>query len=89
LGSKIKNYARCTSKIKSRVALEREAFKRKKTLFSSKLDLNLRKKRVKCCIWSIDLYATKIWTLGKVDQQYQNSFYVVLEKEENKLELIV
>jgi len=28
------------------------AFNKKKTLFTSKLDLNLRKKLVKCYIWS-------------------------------------
>jgi hypothetical protein len=31
------------------------AFKKKKVLFISKLDFNLRKKLVKCYIWSISL----------------------------------
>jgi len=34
---------------------EKAAFN-KKTLFTSKLDLNLRKKLVKCYIWSMVLY---------------------------------
>jgi hypothetical protein len=33
----------------------RNAFNKKKTLFTSKLDLELRKKLVKCYIWSIAL----------------------------------
>jgi hypothetical protein len=46
LGSMITNDARCTREIKSRFSMARAAFN-KKTLFNSKLDLNLRKKLVK------------------------------------------
>jgi hypothetical protein len=42
----------------------------KKILFTSKLDLNLRKKLVKCYIWSIALYGAETWTLQKLDQKY-------------------
>jgi hypothetical protein len=48
----ITNDARCTREIKSRIAMAKAAFN-KKTLFTSRLDLNLRKKLVKCYIWSI------------------------------------
>jgi hypothetical protein len=44
------------------------------TPFTSKLDLNLRKKLVKCYIWSIALYGAETWTLRKVDQKYLESF---------------
>jgi hypothetical protein len=47
------NDAICTREIKSRFMMAKAAFNRKKTLFTSKLDLNLRKKPVKCSIWSI------------------------------------
>jgi hypothetical protein len=43
------------------------AFNKKKNLFTSKLELNLRKKLVKCYIWSIALYGAETWTLRKVD----------------------
>ena len=46
----------------------------KKTLFTSKLDLNLRKKLVKCYIWSMALYGSKTWTLRAVNQKYLESF---------------
>jgi hypothetical protein len=49
LVSMITNDARCTREIKSRIAMEKAAFN-KKTLFTSKLDLNLRKKPMKCYI---------------------------------------
>jgi hypothetical protein len=41
----------------------------KKLIFTSKLDLNVRKKLIKCCIWSISLYGAEKWTLWKVDQK--------------------
>jgi hypothetical protein len=52
-GSMITNSARSTREIKSRIAIAKAALKRKKNIFTSKLDCNLRKKLVKCYIWSI------------------------------------
>jgi hypothetical protein len=46
----------------------------KKTLFTSKLDLELRNKLVKCYIWSIALYGAETWTLRKLDQKYLEGF---------------
>jgi hypothetical protein len=74
LGSWITNDARCTREIKSRIAMTKAAFNKKKNLFTSKLDLNLRKKLVKCYIWSIALYDAEMWTLRKMDQKYLESF---------------
>jgi len=48
--------------------------KKKKTLFTSQSDLNLRKKLVKCYIWSIALSGAETWTLRKVDKKYMESF---------------
>ena len=62
--------------------MARAAFSKKKTLFTSKLDLNLRKKLIKCYIWSMALYGAETWTLRAVDQKYLESFeIVVLEKD--------
>jgi hypothetical protein len=44
----VTNEARCTCEIKSRTAMAKAAFNKKKTLFNRKLELNLRKKLVKC-----------------------------------------
>ena len=46
------------------------AFKKKKAFFTSKLELNLMKKPVKCYIWSIALCGTEIWTLQKVGHKH-------------------
>jgi hypothetical protein len=43
----ITNDARCTREIKARTAMAKAAFNKKKTLFTSKSDLELRKKLVK------------------------------------------
>jgi hypothetical protein len=59
LCSMITNDARCTREIKSRNAMAKAAFNKKKTLFTSKLDLNLRKKLVMFYIWSIALYGAE------------------------------
>ena len=50
------------------------AFNNNKTLFTSKLDLNLRKKVIKCYTWRIALCGAETWTLQKVDQKYLGSF---------------
>ena len=74
LSSVVINYARCTHEAKSRTDMTKTAFNRKKTLFTRRLDLNLRKELVKCYIWSIALYGAETWTLRAVDQKYLQSF---------------
>jgi hypothetical protein len=44
-------------------AMAKAAFNKKKALFTSTLDLDLRKKLVKCYVWSIALYGAETWTL--------------------------
>jgi hypothetical protein len=46
----ITNGARCARETKSRIDMAKAAFSKKKTLFTSKFDLNLRKKLVRCYI---------------------------------------
>jgi len=53
--------------------MAKAAFNRKRTIFTSTLDLELRKKLVKCYIWSIALYGAETWTLRAVDQKHLES----------------
>jgi hypothetical protein len=53
----------CICEIKSRIAMAKTAFNKKRALFTSKVDLELRNKLVKCCIWSIALYGAATWKL--------------------------
>jgi hypothetical protein len=46
LGSLITNDARYTHKIRSRIAMPKAAFSKKKTFFTSRMNLNLRGKKM-------------------------------------------
>ena len=54
--------------------MAKAAFNNKKNIFTSKLDLNLRKKLVKCYVWSMVLYSAETWTLQATDQKRLESF---------------
>jgi len=59
--------------------------KRRRRLFTSKLDLNLRKKLVKCYIWSIASYGAETWTLRRVDQKYPECFEMWCWRQKEKI----
>jgi hypothetical protein len=65
---------RYTCEIKSRICVVIAAFNKKKTLFISKFDLNLRRKLVKLCTWNIALHGAEISTLREGDQKCFESF---------------
>ena len=69
MGSILINDGKYTCEIKSSIAMAKAAFNKKKTVFTGKLDLNLRKKLVKCYIWSMALYGAETWTLRAADQK--------------------
>jgi len=45
--------------------MAKAALSKKKTVFTSKLDLNLRKKLVNSYVWCITLFVVETCTLGK------------------------
>ena len=74
LGSMLTNEGRCTCEIKRRIAMEKAAFNKKKNIFTSTLDLELRKKLVKCYIWSIALCGAETGTVRAADRKQLESF---------------
>jgi hypothetical protein len=56
--------------------MAKAAFDKKRTLFTRTLDLELRKKLVKCYVWSIALYGAETLTLRAVDQKHVESFEI-------------
>jgi hypothetical protein len=54
--------------------MAKAAFNKMRSLFTSTLDLELRKKLVKCYVWSIALYGAETWTLRALDQKHLESF---------------
>jgi hypothetical protein len=73
LGSILTNKGRCTCEIKCRIGMAIAAFNKTRTPFTSRLDLELRKKLVKCYVWSIALYGAETWTL-RADQKHLENF---------------
>ena len=82
LGSMLRNDGRCTCEVKSRIAMAKAAFSKKKNLFTSTLDLNLRKKVVKCYIWNMALYGAGNFDASGSRSETPGKFLnVVLEKD--------
>jgi hypothetical protein len=54
--------------------MPKAAFLKKMSPFTSKLDINIRKKPVKGYICCIALYGTETWTLRELDQKRLESF---------------
>jgi hypothetical protein len=74
LGSSLTNDGRCTCEIICTIVMAKAAFNKKMALFTSTLDLELRKKLVKCYVRSIALYGAETWTLRAVDEKHLESF---------------
>jgi hypothetical protein len=75
----------CTLGPISRIAVTKAAVSNKKDLFTRKLEVNLKKKPVKCYIWSTALCDVKIWTLRAVDQEYLESFEMWCRRRMEKI----
>ena len=54
--------------------MAKAAFIKKRAIFTSTLDFELRKKLVKCYNWSIALYGAETSTLQAVEQKHLESF---------------
>jgi hypothetical protein len=68
--------------------MAKAALNKKRTLFTSTLDLELWKKLVKCFVWSIALYGAENWTLRTVDQKHLESFEMWCWKRMEKISWI-
>ena len=56
------------------IAMGKAEFNKKKAVFSSKLDLNLKNKIAKWYFWSIALCGAETWKLRKVYLKYLEIF---------------
>jgi len=66
MGSMITNDAKCRREIKYGIVMVKAAFNKRKGPVTSKLDVNLREKLVKCCICSIGLCSADTWRVRKL-----------------------
>jgi hypothetical protein len=88
LGSRLRNVGRCICEIKSRIAMVKAVFNKKRALFTSTLDLKLKKKPVKFYIWSIALYGAETWTLRAVIQKHLESYEMLCWRRMENISLI-
>jgi hypothetical protein len=66
--------------------MAKAAFNKKRALCTSKTHLELRKKLVKCYIWSIALYGAETWALWTVEQKQLESLEMwCWRRMENKM----
>ena len=63
LGSMTTKDARCTHEVEPKIATPKTALNKEKAILTSKLDVNLREKRVKCYIWEQSF----VWCWRKVN----------------------
>ena len=54
--------------------MAKEAFNRKKSIFCGPLEKELRKRLVKCFVWSVALYGAETWTLRRNEKRRLEAF---------------
>ena len=65
---------RHTRGINMRIAMAKETFNRKISLLTSKLNIELRKKLVRCYVWSVALCGSETWTRRKLEPSIWKAF---------------
>ena len=69
LGSVLTQDCRCTSAMKTRIALAKKSFTDMSSTFTNKqLENDTKKRLMKCNIWSVLTYGCESWTLSKRDE---------------------
>ena len=56
------------------ISTTKETFNRKISLLTSELNIEIRKKLVRCYVWCIVLYGSGTWPLRKLERKYLESF---------------
>jgi hypothetical protein len=74
LGSWIAADGKCEKEIKCRIGMAKAAWETKKRLLSGPLDLGLKKRLLKCYVWSVFAYGAETWTLRKRDMERIEAF---------------
>ena len=68
LGCNISSNMNCCQEVKQRIAMARETFKRKKSIFCGPLEKEVWKRLVKCFVWSVALYGAETWKPRRNEQ---------------------
>jgi len=85
LGSLISENGYCEKEIHNRIAMGKKIFMDKKRLFSGKLNLEVKKRIIKCLVWSVALYAAETWTLTQADKSRLEALEMWIWKRMEKI----
>ena len=71
LGCNVSSNMNCWQEVdlKQRIAMAKETFNRKRSIFCGRLEKELRKRVVKCFVRSVALYGAETWTLRRNEQK--------------------
>ena len=58
--------------------MAKEAFNRKRSIFCGPLEKELRKRLVKCFVWSVALYGSETWILRRNEQRRLDAFEMLI-----------
>jgi len=75
----------CMKEIRSRIEMAKKVFMEKNKLFTGKMNLELKKRIMKCLVWSVALYATETWTLTQTDRRRLEAFEMWIWKRVEKI----
>ncbi|KAJ4430748.1 hypothetical protein ANN_19339 [Periplaneta americana] len=65
---------RSLKEVKTKIGMAKEAFNRKRSIFCGPLRKELRKRLVKCFVWSVAFYGTETWTLRQSEEKRIKAF---------------
>ena len=71
--------------IHSRIAIGTNIFMNNERLFTVKLNVELKKRIIKCLVWSVALYAAETWTLMQPDRSKLEAFEVWIWRRMEKM----
>ena len=74
LGSVITEDGKCEVEVKTRIALAKTAFSRRKELLTKRMNRRVRKRLVKTIVWPILMYGCETWTLRKEEIRRLEAF---------------
>ena len=60
--------------IASSIEMAKKVFQDKRKLFTGKMNLELKKRKVKCLVSSVAMYAAETWALREVDRKKIEAF---------------
>ena len=74
LGCHVSSNLNCCQEVMQKIAMAKEAFNRKRSIFCRPLEKELRKRLVKCFVWIVALYGAETLTLRRNEQKGLEAF---------------